>query len=181
MAKSQRGRWVRRAVSTALSLALVSLVFVPPASAGSGSGQLDHLAGTVVGSAAVAVPDAACPTRFEPTGGSRQDFSGSVVVRNGRAESLSVSVCVICCFPGGRSLTGSFVLRTPGGTLTGDATGNLCTCELDLRFFMTLTVADGTHGLKKTRGDYMFQGSLEGGFSTVDGPFTSNTTLTAIS
>lgn len=180
MAKTQCGRWARRAGLTALSLALLSLTVVAPASADQGSGKLDQLSGTVVGSASVAVPDAGCPTQFEPTGGMRQVFSGAVV-HQGRSQSLSVSACVVCCFPGGRSLRGSFILRTPGGTLTGDATGSMCTCQLDIRFAMTLTVANGTHGLKKAHGDYLFQGSLVGGFSTVDGPFTPNTTLTAIS
>jgi hypothetical protein len=180
MAKTQRGRRAQRVVLTTLSLALLSFTFVTPAGAGSAYGKIGRLRGTVVGSASVAVPDAACPTLFAPTGGSRQVFAGAVV-HQGRPEWLSVSVCVVCCFPGGRSLTGSFILRTPGGTLTGAATGNMCTCQLDIRFVMTLTVAHGRRGLAKAHGDYAFQGSLAGGYSTVDGPFTPNTTLTAIS
>jgi hypothetical protein len=42
---------------------------------------------------------------------------------------------------------------------------------------MTLTVANGTKRLKKVNGAYVFSGSFAGGFSTVDGAFTSNTTL----
>lgn len=172
------GRRSRRAVSAISSLALVSVVFFAvPASAG-GSGRLSHLGGSVIGAAAPAVPDDACPTRFEPTGGEHQVFTGTVV-HQGRPEILTVTTCVVCCHPGGRDLTGTFLLQTPVGTLSGDADGNLCTCASDIRFGVSLRITHGTRALSKTSGVLLFQGSFEGGFDTVDGVFTSNTTLTA--
>ena len=172
------GRRSRRAVSAISSLALVSVVFFAvPASAG-GSGRLSRLGGSVIGAAAPAVPDDACPTRFEPTGGEHQVFTGTVV-HQGRPEILTVTTCVVCCHPGGRDLTGTFLLQTPVGTLSGDADGNLCTCASDIRFGVSLRITHGTRALSKTSGVLLFQGSFEGGFDTVDGVFTSNTTLTA--
>jgi hypothetical protein len=44
---------------------------------------------------------------------------------------------------------------------------------------MSLRITHGTRALSKTDGVLLFQGSFEGGFDTVDGVFTSNTTLTA--
>lgn len=172
------GRRSRRAVSAISSLALVSVVFFAvPASAG-GSGRLRHLGGSVIGAAAPAVPDNACPTRFEPTGGDHQVYTGTVV-HQGQPEILTVTTCVVCCHPGGRDLTGTFLLQTQVGTLSGDADGNLCTCAFDIRFGMSLRITHGTRALSKTDGVLLFQGSFEGGFDTVDGVFTSNTTLTA--
>jgi hypothetical protein len=172
------GRRSRRAVSAISSLALVSVVFFAvPASAG-GSGRLSHLGGSVIGAAAPAVPDNACPTRFEPTGGDHQVYTGTVV-HQGQPEILTVTTCVVCCHPGGRDLTGTFLLQTQVGTLSGDADGNLCTCAFDIRFGMSLRITHGTRALSKTDGVLLFQGSFEGGFDTVDGVFTSNTTLTA--
>ena len=173
------GRRSRRAVSAISGLALVSVVFFAvPASAG-GSGRLGHLGGSVVGSAAPAVSDNACPTRFDPTGGEHQVFTGTVV-HQGRPETLTVTTCVVWCHPGGRDLTpGTFVLQTQVGTLSGDVDGNLCTCALDIRFSMSLRITNGTGALSKAGGVLLLQGSFEGGTDTVDGVFTSNTTLTA--
>ena len=171
------GRRSRRAVSAISSLALVSVVFFAvPASAG--GGRLNHLGGSVVGAAAPAVPDNACPTRFEPTGGEHQVFT-ETVVHQGRPETLTVTTCVVCCHPGGRDLTGgTFLLQTQVGTVSGDADGNLCSCALDIRFGMSLRITHGTGALSKANGVLLFQGSFEGGFETLDGVFTSNTTLT---
>src|ERR1700693_956050 len=119
------GRRSRRAVSAISSLALVSVVFFAVRGSAGGSGRLSHLGGSVIGAAAPAVPDDACPTRFEPTGGEHQVFTGTVV-HQGRPEILTVTTCVVCCHPGGRDLTGTFLLQTQVGTLSGDADGNLC-------------------------------------------------------
>lgn len=194
MITTNLGRRVRRAVLTILSLALASVAFAMPADA-AGSGRLAHLTGSVVGHAGPQVRDDACPVKIVGfQHGMRDVFTGAVVHddsrthdldrtassvrRHHRTETVTASVCVICCGPGGESLVGTFTIETRGGTLTGDAQGSACSCAIPITFQLTLTVTHGTRRFTHHNGQVlMLQGSFEGG-SVFDGTFASNTTLT---
>ena len=155
-------RFAARLGAVALMVAAsASLALAAPASAG--PNHLGQLTGSVVGSAGTPVMSPACPgSEEDPTPpGPQQTFSGTVM-HQGRPEQLVVVVCVVCCHPGGRSLNGSFEIKTPGGTVTGTITDGHegCPCNPGTSYDMNLVSGDGTRGLKKTDGTLHLNGTF---------------------
>jgi hypothetical protein len=156
------------------SLVLVSIVFAVPARADPNR----HLTGSVRGSVGPSFRDDACPVKIVGFQHGLREVVTGTVAHQGRSETLTASVCIFCCSPGGESLHGAFAITTPGGMLTGNAQGSSCSCAIPITFQLTLTVTHGTREFAHHAGQiFLLQGSFEGE-ATFEGAFASNTTLT---
>jgi hypothetical protein len=120
-------------------------------------------------------PDPTCPPNVEYPGdtGTRDRIVGPTWTRFGPSR-LDVSICRIFVGAiGGEQLLGSFVLRTPFGSLRGTAEGTVGFGATD-HYTVTLTVRWGTWFLTHTRGTLTLEGDAGGDVPGFTGTLTSS-------
>jgi hypothetical protein len=134
-----------------------------------------NLSGPISGTVGNPTPDPSCPVKMPDFQHGFRDHVNATI--GNRPETLTASVCVFCCGPGGETLRdGFFTITTPGETLTGAIGGNACSCGLLFNFFLTLNVTASTHPHDIGQVFQLQANFLNGG--AFDGTFGPLSTLT---